>query len=145
MVIGILLVMVPVWFSMLLTGQVLFSRSREVFIFSPGAIDHLLNKYSTTSPFVVLLTQTKLSLLMFNHSSDTSTQFGFPHPMFSSLISPLILLGLGFAVRHWKDANMSFILIWLGLSAVLGSILTIDAPFWPRLVGILPRGPYWLL
>jgi uncharacterized membrane protein len=58
--------------------------------------------------------------------------------MFNSLISPLILLGLGFALRRWKDAGMTFVLIWLGLMAVLGSILTLDAPGWPHLVGIVP-------
>ncbi len=33
---------------------------------------------------------------------------------------------------------MAFVLIWLAVLTVLGSILTIDAPFWPRLVGIVP-------
>jgi hypothetical protein len=58
--------------------------------------------------------------------------------MFSSLVSPLILLGLGFALRRWKDVGMAFVLIWLGLITVLGGILTLDAPFWPRLIGLVP-------
>ncbi len=33
---------------------------------------------------------------------------------------------------------MAFVLIWLGSIAVLGGILTLDAPFWPRLIGIVP-------
>ena len=33
---------------------------------------------------------------------------------------------------------MAFVLIWFGLIAVLGSVLTLDAPSWPHLVGIVP-------
>jgi hypothetical protein len=89
-----------------------------------------------------LLDQIKLSLLMFNQTGDSSSQFGFPYPMFNSLISPLLLLGLAFALRRWKNASMTFILIWFGLIIVMGSILTIDAPFWPRLVGIVPAAAF---
>jgi 4-amino-4-deoxy-L-arabinose transferase-like glycosyltransferase len=135
---GVLITMGPALIFYLKSWNIFISRSQEVYIFAPGVLDHLLNKYNTNSAFTVLLTQIKLTLLMFNQSTDTSSQFGFPHPMFSSLISPLILLGLAFALRRWKDAGVTFILIWLGFIAVLGSILTIDAPFWPRLVGIIP-------
>jgi 4-amino-4-deoxy-L-arabinose transferase-like glycosyltransferase len=138
MVAGTLLAMGPALASDLMHWGNVISRSQEVFIFSPDVLDHLLNKYNTNSVFVVLLTQIKLTLLMFNQTSDTSSQFGFPFPMFSSLISPLIMLGLGFAIKRWKDAGIAFVLIWLGLMAVLGSILTSDAPSWPRLVGIVP-------
>jgi hypothetical protein len=135
---GVLITMGPALAFYLMNWDTFVQRSREVFLFSPGVLAHLLNKYNTNSPFVVLLTQIKLTLLMFNQTGDSSTQFGFPHPMFSSLVSPLIVLGLGYALRHWKDARITFVLIWLGLVAVMGSILTVDAPFWPRLVGILP-------
>ena len=135
---GIVITMGPALVFYLMNWDTFVSRSHEVFIFSPGVLEHLLNKYNTDSPLIVLLTQIKLSLLMFNQASDTSSQLGYPHPMFSSLISPLILLGLGFALRRWKDASMAFVLIWLGLTGVMGSVLTIDAPFWPRLVGIVP-------
>ena len=138
MVAGVLIAIGPALVSYLTHWDSYISRAQEVFIFSPGPLSHLLNKYNTGSELGVLLTQIKLTLLMFNQSGDTSTQFGFPHPMFNSLVSPLILLGFGFALRRWKDAGMTFVLIWLGLMAVLGSILTLDAPFWPRLVGIVP-------
>jgi 4-amino-4-deoxy-L-arabinose transferase-like glycosyltransferase len=142
MVVGIVITMGPALIYYLINWEAFISRSREVFLFSPGVMDHLLYKYNTNSEFVVLLTQIKLTLLMFNQSSDTSSQFGFPHPMFSSILSPLIILGLGFALRRWKDAGMTFILIWLGLTAVMGSVLTLDAPFWPRLVGIIPPAAF---
>ncbi|HVN55717.1 MAG TPA: glycosyltransferase family 39 protein [Anaerolineaceae bacterium] len=115
-------------------------RAREVYLFEPGVLRHLMGKYQVSSVLGVVLTQIKLSLLMFNHSIDSSTQFGFPHPMFSSLVSPLAVLGLGFSLRRWKEPGMMFLISWLGLICVVGSILTVDAPAWPRLVGILPAG-----
>ncbi|CAG0973177.1 hypothetical protein ANAEL_01294 [Anaerolineales bacterium] len=135
---GIIITMGPALVYYLISWDSFIARSREVYLFSEGVMAHLLNKYNTDSMLTVLLTQIKLSLLMFHQSTDTSSQFGYPHPMFSSLISPLIILGLGFAIRRWKQAGMAFVLIWLAMVMVLGSILTIDAPFWPRLVGIIP-------
>ena len=139
---GVMLALGPALVFHLTHWDGLVSRSREVFVLAPGALEHSLNKYDTTSPLVMLLTQARLTLLMFNQSRDTSSQFGFPHPGFNSLISPLIVLGLGIALRRWKESGMAFILGWLGITAVLGSVLTVDAPFWPRLVGILPAAAF---
>ncbi len=138
LIVGIVVAMGPALVYYVMNLAVFSQRSWEVYIFSPGVMAHLLNKYNTDSALTVLLTQIKLSLLMFNQASDTSSQFSYPHPMFNSLLSPLILLGLGFAIRRWKQAGTAFVLIWLTMIMVLGSILTIDAPFWPRLVGIIP-------
>ncbi len=141
-VVGALVAMGPALVSHLIYWDDYVGRARGVFIFSPDALKHLFYGYNTNSVWVVLLIQIKRSLLMFNHTNDTSGQFGYPHPMFSSLISPLIALGLGFALRRWKDAGMAFMLIWLALMLVLGSVLTIDPPFGPRLVGIIPAAAF---
>jgi hypothetical protein len=141
-VVGALVAMGPALISHLMHWEDYVGRARGVFIFSPDALQHLFYGYNTNSVWVVLLTQIRRSLLMFNYTNDTSGQFGYPHPMFSSLVSPLIVLGLGFALRRWKDAGMAFMLIWLVLMLVLGSILTIDPPFGPRLVGIIPAAAF---
>ena len=138
LVLGVMMAMGPALAFHLMHWDNFVVRAREVFIFSPDPMAHLLNKYNTNSEFVVLLTQIKLTLLMFNQSGDSGTYLGFYHPMFNFLISPLILLGLGFALRRWKDAGMFFVLIWLGLMAMLGSILTLDATPWSHVVGIVP-------
>jgi hypothetical protein len=138
LVVGIVVAMGPALVYYISVLDTYIQRSREVYLFSEGVLQHSLFKYNTDSAWIVLLEQIKLSLLMFNQASDTSSQFSYPHPMFRSLVSPLILLGFGYALRRWKNAAMAFILIWLTVVMVLGSVLTIDAPFWPRLVGILP-------
>lgn len=118
--------------------EALVERSRAVWLFFPAVMEHLKNKFGVQTDMQVLLRQTKLSLLMFNQSIDSSTQFGLTHPMFSSLLSPLVLLGFGFSLRYWRRPGLGLNLIWLLVMLVNGSIFTGDAPFWPRLVGILP-------
>jgi 4-amino-4-deoxy-L-arabinose transferase-like glycosyltransferase len=112
-------------------------RSREVWLYGPDVMAHLQNKYHIPSVVGVTLKQFELSLLMFHHSIDSSSQFGFPHPMFSPLVSPLIVLGLGYGLRRWRSPGVVLMLAWLLLVMVVGSALTVDAPFWPRLVSIV--------
>ncbi len=113
-------------------------RSRAVWLFFEPVMTHLKGKYGLQTPMQVLWEQTKLSLLMFNRSIDSSTQFGFPHPMFISLLSPLVVLGFGYSLRRWRHPGVGLNLVWLLVMIINGSILTGDAPFWPRLVGVLP-------
>ena len=118
-------------------------RSRAVFLFYPAVMNHLMGKYHVSTPWAVFLEQTRRSLLMFHVSVDTSTQFGYYHPMFSSPVSPLIALGFGFAVRRWRSPGAALALIFYVLNLFIGSILTGDAPFWPRLVGMMFAGAWF--
>ncbi len=116
----------------------LLERSRSVFLFHEPVLTHLMGKYDVTTPASVLWEQVKASTLMFNASYDASTQFGYTAPLFSAALSPLVLLGIGYSLRRWRHPGLGFTLIWLLTILVTGSILTNNAPFWPRLVGILP-------
>jgi 4-amino-4-deoxy-L-arabinose transferase-like glycosyltransferase len=137
-VLGFLIAMGPILVYYIANWQAIIERLNVVVISNPQNVRHLTNKYSVASLFDVLVVQTRLTLLMFNYYGDTSSQFGYPHAMFSPLISPLIILGLGAAIRRWKEPGHYLAIIWLGLMVVMGSILTIDSPFWPRMVGIVP-------
>ncbi|MGD0004635.1 MAG: glycosyltransferase family 39 protein [Anaerolineaceae bacterium] len=137
-VLGFVIAMGPSLIYNIINWQAIITRLQIVVVYYPANIQHLSNKYGVTSLFDILLTQTRLTFLMFNYYTDTSSQFGYPHAMFSPLISPLIILGLGAAIRRWKEPGVYLALIWLGFMVVMGSILTIDSPFWPRMVGIVP-------
>ncbi|MCO6450604.1 MAG: glycosyltransferase family 39 protein [Caldilineales bacterium] len=113
-------------------------RSRAVFLFHPPVMEHLSGKYGVSTKTAVILEQTRRSTLMFNQSIDSSTQFGYPHPMFSSILSPLVALGFGYGLRWWRRPHIAITMIWLFSIFLFGSVLTGDAPFWPRLIGILP-------
>lgn len=113
-------------------------RTRQVYALSPGNVTHLLHKYNTTSRARMMLEQTWRSLLTFNYTGDSSTQFGFNRPLMNPALAPLLVLGLAIVTRRFRSAGYALLLIWFVTAVVLGSVLTIDAPFWPRLVILLP-------
>jgi len=114
------------------------ARSQAVFLSNPEVITHLMGKYQVTSIGGIVQEQIKRSLLLFHQSIDSSTQFGLAKPMLDSYTSPLLVLGLGAALRLRRHPLHVLVMVWLSLVLVIGSALTNNAPFWPRLVGILP-------
>ena len=116
----------------------LISRPREVFLFYPAVMEHLMNKYGVSSVDAVVREQVRRSLLMFHVYGDTSTQFGWPGPMLNPYIAPLLALGVGYVLLRLHRAGNALGLIWLTCLVVIGSILTNNAPFWPRLVLVTP-------
>jgi hypothetical protein len=87
----------------------LIERSRAVFLFYEPVMTHLHHKYGLDSHAAIVLEQIKRSLLMFNHSTDSSTQFGFKQPLFDSLLSPLVPLGFAYALRRWRTPGLGLI------------------------------------
>ncbi len=142
-VLGILVTLGPSVVYFARNQEAFVERSRAVFLFYPAVMDHLMGKYHVTTPWQVFLEQTRLCVLMFHASMDSSTQFGYRHPMFSSLVSPLIALGFGYSLRRWRTPGAGLALIFWVLNLFLGGILTGDAPFWPRLVGMFFVGAWF--
>lgn len=114
------------------------SRTREVDMFAPENMKHLKNKYGVRSVSEVLGEQAWRSLLTFNYTPDSSTQFGFRHPMLNPALAPLFVLGAALGAARLRRQSYALLGLWLGLGVLVGSILTIDSPFWPRLVVLLP-------
>ena len=113
------------------------TRTREVWLFNPPVMEHSLHKYGVATTAQVLAEQLRRSLLLFNSVPDSSMQFGFPRPALDALSAPLVVAGGLYALlrpRQWRSA----LLLWTLLAALLlGSVLTDNPPFWPRLVFVL--------
>jgi hypothetical protein len=135
---GLLLALGPMMVVLVQEPAAIGGRTSEVVLWHPPVMQHLMGKYGVRSPAAVLWQQLKASVLMFNFSEDSSTQFGFTGPMFSAMLSPLIWLGVALSLRRWRRPRWALGLVWMGGLMVSGSVLTNNAPFWPRLVGILP-------
>lgn len=114
------------------------SRSREVYLFTPAVLEHLRNKYQVDSLGAILWEQTKRTFLVFHVYVDTSTQFGLQRPFLDVASSALLALGVGYALVHGRRFGHFLLLAWLGMILLLGLSLTNNAPFWPRLLGLLP-------
>ncbi len=113
-------------------------RTRAVFLFYPPVIEHLQHKYGVTTTLEIIAEQAKRTLLMFHYYHDTSTQFGLLKPFLDPYLATAFALGLGYALAHWRRFGLALLAGWVGLILVVGSLLTNNAPFWPRLVGLLP-------
>ncbi len=114
------------------------ARSREVYAFNAPNLEHLRAKYEATNALGVLGEQLWRSLLTFNYTQDSSTQFGFRHPFFNPLLAPLLLIGAASSLARARELRFAFLATWLVSGVIVGSALTVDAPFWPRLVILLP-------
>lgn len=114
-------------------------RVPDVTLVNPAVMEHLRLKYGVASDWSVVLEQLRRMLLVFNYYGDTSTQFGFPHPMVGALTGPLVVLGTAFGLRHVRHWVCAWMLIWLILVLAAGGVMTNNAPFWPRVVlALLP-------
>ena len=119
-------------------GQQFMARGQGVFIFGPRNLDHFFHAYHTRDPLRVLGIQTWRTLAVFNYWGDTSGQYGFREPILDFYTSAFFVLGLAYSLSQWRQWKHFFLHLWFWSNVVLGNILTIDAPFTPRLAGLVP-------
>lgn len=127
----------PILLLVLLQPAGWLQRSREVWVFNPPVLEHSRHKYGVETVAQIMAEQARRSLLMFNLSIDSSTQFGFPRPMVDTVTGPLVTLGTAYALAHLRRWAVGLLAIALLTVVVLGGILTDNPPFWPRLVFVL--------
>ena len=136
--VGFLLAMGPMLIFFIRNQESLVERSRAVFLFYPPVVEHLFGKYNVTTMSALVWEQFKRTLLMFHYYIDTSTQFGMPRPFLDPYTAPLLALGVGYALFRLRRQAYAFVLLWLSVVLIIGCMLTSNAPFWPRLVVLLP-------
>jgi hypothetical protein len=134
---GAVVGMGPMLLLFLLEPAGWLQRSREVWVFNPPVLEHSRFKYGVETVGQIMLEQARRSLLMFNLSIDSSTQFGFPRPLVDSITGPLVVLGTAYALAHPRRWASGVLAVALLTVVVVGSILTDNPPFWPRLVFVL--------
>jgi hypothetical protein len=127
----------PMLLLILLEPAGWLQRSSEVWVFNPPVLEHSRHKYGVESVAQIMAEQARRSLLMFNRSIDSSTQFGLPRPLVDPITGPLVVLGMAYALAHLRRWSMGLLAIALGTVVVVGSIFTDNPPFWPRLVFVL--------
>lgn len=111
-------------------------RTQEVFLFNPTVMSHMQGMLGQPTVEGVVIEQTKRALLMFNVYGDTSTQFGLQEPMFTSAMSPFVVLGFFLSLLRIRRPLHALAVVWWLVILVIGAILTGEAPFWPRLQGM---------
>jgi 4-amino-4-deoxy-L-arabinose transferase-like glycosyltransferase len=104
----------------------------------PGARAQIAGEYGTLDLPVVLWHQIGRMLPTFNVTPDATSIFGpWGGSMLDVVTAALLPAAVVLAVlriRHWQ---YSVPLIWIG-AVVLGGVLTLDPPNWPRTTALLP-------
>lgn len=115
------------------------ARPNDVYLFSSSNSLHVAEAYGTTNPARLLVKNAgRLLGLFFGGFGDGAKQYGLQHPFIDPFLLLLFLGGLAYAVTLIRTAGGQLLWIWFLGTVVAGGLLTIDAPFSPRLIGIVP-------
>jgi hypothetical protein len=127
------IVLGPMLFLFVRDRDAFASRSREVLVFTPAALQHMKSVYGVESLAAVLGAQAQRAALLFYTYTDASTQFGARRAFLDSFSAVALTLGIGFAVFTLRRLGSALSLGWLLVVLFLGCFLTINPPFFPRL------------
>lgn len=103
-------------------------------MFTPDPLHHMESGYKVTSLAGVLAQQARRSALLFWTYTDASTQFGARRAFLDDFSAMALALGIGYALFTLRRLGSALSLGWLLMILFLGCFLTINAPFFPRLV-----------
>jgi DNA-binding beta-propeller fold protein YncE/4-amino-4-deoxy-L-arabinose transferase-like glycosyltransferase len=79
------------------------------------------------------------TLSIFTYRFDASSVYTFTFaPVSKPVEAAFLILGLAWAIWRWRDTRMATLSIWFWASVFAGGVLTIDAPYMARMVGIIP-------
>lgn len=136
---GLAVAMLPLVFTYL-QNPLLVARDRApaVFVFSEINTAHVDATLGTTAIVPVLVKQARATLAAMVSAGDTSTQFGSEFPLLPVGITGLAAVGLAVAVRRWREPPNAMLAGWALAGALLASVLTVNPPFYPRLLVVLP-------
>ncbi|HEX9412953.1 MAG TPA: glycosyltransferase family 39 protein, partial [Ktedonobacterales bacterium] len=115
-------------------------RSAEVLILNmtPDMRAHLISQFGTANLAVVIWRQVAAVPLLFGTLTDQSLQYGAHYPLFDPLVAALILVGFWYALLRLKQPIYFLLVSWVLLTVVLGVVLTIDMPSWPKVLVMVP-------
>ncbi len=83
--------------------------------------------------------QTINTLSIFTYRFDASSVYTFTGaPVTKPIEAALLIIGIAWALWRWRDARFGLLSIWFWSTLIAGGVLTIDAPYMARIIGIIP-------
>lgn len=113
-------------------------RIGTVDAFAASNRDHVTDAVGSSKWPAILAYQVRHTLGGFVSEGDTSSHYSIGRPLIGHVTLVLALGGLLLALRHLGSGSYLFLLLWLGCGLFFGSVLTVDPPFFPRLLVTLP-------
>lgn len=118
----------------------LTGRTEEVLILNltPYRMQALQAQFGTTDLGTILRRQLAAVPLLPGGLADQTLQYGAHYAMLDPLVAALVLIGFWYAVCTLRRPLSLLLVLWVAGVALLGGVLTIDMPSWPRLFVMLP-------
>jgi 4-amino-4-deoxy-L-arabinose transferase-like glycosyltransferase len=113
-------------------------RSGDISVLGGSGLQHELSAYGVGSLNEVLRVQVQKTLEGFIGTGETSDQYAHRAPLVDFWTGALLVVGVGAFSLRLVDSRYFLLSTWLWLTLLFGSVLTVDAPFSPHLVGMLP-------
>jgi hypothetical protein len=112
--------------------------SRTSHVFALGSQGWVDAPYARENVVMTLLGQAARVLPLFNYGGDMSGQYGYKGSMLDFFTAMFFVLGMGYSFAHAGRLRHTFLLLWFWATMIVGGMLTLPAPFIPRLAGMLP-------
>jgi hypothetical protein len=134
-----LITMAPLAAHYIRETHTLTSRPTTVFLLSNENTAHVNDAYGTSEPIRLLVKNgTRLAGLFIGTNGDTSVQYGLQDQFIDPYLMPLFLAGLVYAFVLIRRPGGQLLWIMFLETLIAGGLLTVDAPFSPRLIGVTP-------
>jgi len=115
------------------------ARPNAVYLLSPENQKHVIHSYGTADPGELLMINAKrLCELFIGELGDEAQQYALHDQFIDPYLMPLFLAGLAYSLVLLLRPGGQLLWIWFLGTMISGGLLTIDAPFSPRLIGITP-------
>jgi 4-amino-4-deoxy-L-arabinose transferase-like glycosyltransferase len=138
--IGLIVALGPLAQYFLLDTAPLTARTNDVSLFSmtPYLHDYLVGQFGTATLWPGVLSRQLAAVpLIAGGLADQSLQYGPYTPLLDPLVAALATIGLFLALLRLRRPAYLLLALWVG--AVIGAgVVTIDMPWWPRLLVMLP-------
>ncbi|MBI2940171.1 MAG: glycosyltransferase family 39 protein [Chloroflexi bacterium] len=135
---GLIVFLAPMGVVFSRSPETLLTRTSGVFLFTRSNLDHSFYGYRVNRVEEVLLIQARRTLEAFNISGETSLQHNHKGPLIDFWSSALLVLGAAVVTFRSHQSRYFLVASWLWLTLLTGAILTVDAPFSPRIIGVIP-------
>lgn len=118
----------------------LVGRAQEVLILNGTAYmhGHLQSLFNTDDLSAIIRRQLGAVPLLLSGLADQSEQYGPHYAMEDPLVAGLMLVGFWLALLRLRRPMNLLLAIWVVATLIFGGVLTIDMPWWPRLLAMLP-------